>query len=245
MGGSIAAPTPVNIVGKAGQTVDGGGFTYTSSQSSVELLSNVTVTVSDPALLSSLTLTATFDESNPSVTVTPPTGTTVFTFSPPVSVPPNATITFSLSATIAGGGAATRLAPVLQTSFRGRDSDAGVSGGGFASGSAMRTIPGLLGRVFPANASSRDGFLMLLVALLPMLLMTFIFQGTVRQRMIAAGLAMFIATVTITGCDPCPSCVSTKLESTVQTLVAVTLTDGEGNQLSLTGIPVTLSQISK
>jgi len=227
--------------------VSGGSFTYTSSGNTFELLSNVTVTVSNPSLLSSLTLTATFDESNPSVTVTPPTSTTVFTFNPPLSIPPNSTVNFSLSAVIAGKSAAAAKAGLIQTLFKGTNSDGGFYGGGFAHSPAVQTMAGHLRDILPLSPPSGSALLMLLGAIVPMLLMTFVFQGGIRQRIVAAGFGMFIATMsmTMTGCDPCPACTTAKLKSTVQTLVAVTSTDGEGNPFSVTGIPVNLSQLSK
>ncbi len=247
-GGSVAAPTPVNIIVTAGQIADAGSFTYTSLQSFTEMLQTVTVTVSNPTILSSLTLTATFGDSTASATVTPPLSTTVFTFSPPISVPPNATVNFSLSAVVAGGPTATPTATtagMIGASFKGINSGGGFFGGGFTGSHAIQTM-GLLRDTLPFNASSGSGWWMLVGAIVPMLLMTFVFQGPVRQRIIAAGFGMFIATLMVTGCDPCPKCTTTKLISTLQTLDTVAVTDPVGNQLAVTGmIPDTLSQLSK
>jgi hypothetical protein len=49
----------------------------------------------------------------------------------------------------------------------------------------------------------------------------------------------------MTGCDPCPSCKPTLIGSTVEVLRTVSVTDPQGNQLTVTGVPVNLSQISK
>lgn len=233
----------MNIIVTAGQTADGGSFTYTSLQSVTELVQNVTITVSDPTIISSMTLSATFGDSSASATVTPPLSTTVFTFSPPISVPPNATVNFSLSAVIAGGSTSTT-AGLIQAAFKGINSDGGFFGGGFAGSHALQTM-GLLRDTVALNALSGSGWWMLAGAIVPMLLMTFVFQGGVRQRIIAAGFGMFIATMTMTGCDPCSKCTTTKLTSTLQTLGAVAVTDLVGNQLAVTGIPDTLSQLSK
>ena len=238
----------MNIIVTAGQTADGGSFTYTSLQSFTEMLQTVTVTVSNPTILSSLTLTATFGDSTASATVTPPLSTTVFTFSPPISVPPNATVNFSLSAVVAGGPTATPTATtagMIGASFDGINSGGGFFGGGFTGSHAIQTM-GLLRDTLPFSASSGSGWWMLVGAIVPMLLMTFVFQGPVRQRIIAAGFGMFIATLMVTGCDPCPKCTTTKLTSTLQTLGAVAVTDPLGNQLAVTGmIPDILSQLSK
>jgi hypothetical protein len=228
---------------KAGQTVDGGSFTYTSLKEFTELLQTVTVTVSDASLLSSLTLNATVGESSASSTATPPLGTTVFTFSPPISVPPGATVSFSLSGVMAGT-AAPAGAGLIRASFNGMNSDGGFFGGGTYTSSVLQPMAGLLRDALVRTSSPGSAWLMLAGAFLPMLLMTWIFQGGVRQRIMAAGFGMIIATMTMTGCDPCPNCGNAKLTSTVQVLVGVTVTDVEGNQLSVIGIPVNLSQLS-
>jgi hypothetical protein len=233
----------VNLVGKPGQTVDAGSFTYTAQGDQAELIPCITVTVTDPALLSSMTVNATFDESSATSTVTPPVGTTVFYFNPPISVAPGSSVNFSMTAVIAGGAAATK-AGILQTWFKGNTSSGGFFGGGFANSRALLTMTAHLREVFPLS-SSGSILPMLLGAILPILLITYIFQGGIRQRMIAASFGMFIATMTMSGCDPCPSCKERTLKSTVQTLVAVEATDSLGNQLSVTGLPVILSQLSK
>jgi hypothetical protein len=227
---------------KAGETVNGGPFTYTSSKEFTEQLQSVTMTVSNPSLLSSLTLNATVGDTNASATVTPPTSTSVFTFNPPISVPPGATVNFSLSAVVAGTATGTT-AGLIQASFGGFNSGKGMRGGGSGNSHALHTAMGLLREAFPLNASSGRSLMALLGAILPLLLMTFLFQSGVRQRAIAAGFGIVMFTMTMSGCDPCPSCAD-HLKSTVQVLVAVTITDTEGNQLSVTGLPVNLSQIS-
>jgi hypothetical protein len=227
---------------KPGQTVDGGSFTYTSLKEFTELLQTVTVTVSDVSLLSSLTLNATVGEVSASSTVTPPLGTSVFTFSPPISVPPGATVSFSLSAVMAGTATGAN-AGLIRASFDGMNSGGGFIGGGFASPPVLQTMAGLLRDALVRTSSPGSVWLILASAILPMLLMTWIFQGGLRQRIMAAGFGMLIATMTMTGCDPCPNC-GEKLKSTVQVLARVTVTDVEGNQLSVIGIPVNLSQLS-
>jgi hypothetical protein len=229
------APSPVNVTGKRGQTVNGGSFTLTSTQNTVERLGSVSITVTNPSELSSLTLTASTagGEVTANATVTPVNSTSVFNFVPPFLIPPNATVNFSLSAVISG---AAKRAPAVMSS------DANDSGGGF-----IRT--GFVTGSTLGVASSAQGIRMLASAILPMLvpmlLVTLVFQSGIRQRMMAMGFGMMLATLTMTGCDPCPKCVEAKKPSTVQTVVAVSVTDPSGNQLSFTGLPQTLSQITR
>jgi hypothetical protein len=124
------------------------------------------------------------------------------------------------------------------------NSGGGSFGDGLGNATALQTLARLVRDVSARNSLPGGSWLILASSILPVLFMMWIFQGGVRQRIIAAGFGMIVATMAMTGCDPCPSCADAKLKSTVQTLVAVSVTDTEGNQLSVTGIPVNLSQLS-
>ncbi len=107
----VPTPTPVpgaqasasNIIsaGTVGQTVPGGSLSVTNTTTSTETIGAVTVALSDPRLFSSLTLIGSV---NGGAAQTALTGTlassTVFTFSPALSVPAGAVATFTLNATI-------------------------------------------------------------------------------------------------------------------------------------------------
>jgi hypothetical protein len=228
----VTAPTPaVNLIGKPGNTVSGGTFAYTNTEAeTTEFLSDVTLNVTNPAVLSSITLCAAFDESNPCVTVAPPTSNSVFTFSPPLQVPPGGTVNFTATAIVAGKVLGGVKSTVL--SFK---TGGGSSGGGFG-------IQATLGSI--RDAASTHGSVLLASALLPMLFVMLVFDGGTRQRFIAAGFGMAMLGMTVTGCDPCPACTTAKLTTTDQYVVGVTVTDGEVT-LNVGGLPVLISQISK
>ena len=85
----------------AGQSnVAGGTFSVSNTSASSETITAVTVAVSHPSLFSSLTLICTSCEGSPSVTVTPPSASTVFTFGAPIIVPVEGSATFALTANI-------------------------------------------------------------------------------------------------------------------------------------------------
>jgi hypothetical protein len=95
--GTISAPAPVNVSGTAGQTIGAGSFSYTNRTTAAQQLGAVTVTVSAPAALASLALSA----GGQSVTVLPVTNNNVFNFSPPLTVAAGTTLSFALTTRIA------------------------------------------------------------------------------------------------------------------------------------------------
>jgi hypothetical protein len=231
----VSTPVP-NLIGKAGQTVNAGSFTYTNSEEdTTEELSSVTVSVSDPAVLASLTLTASYGESTQSLTATPPSSSTTFAFDGPINVPPGGSVNFSLSAVIAGTASPTSKTRSMVVSF---NTGGGISGGP-GSGSAINSAFTMM-----RDTASAHGFMLLASALLPMLLLSLVFQAGARPRFVAAGFAMAMLGMAVTGCDPCPACTTAKLTTTDQRVVAVAVTADE-SQVGVAGIPALVSQLSK
>jgi hypothetical protein len=94
--------------GKPGSAVGLGSFGYTPADAKQQIVTTVSVTVSRPAIFSSLTLTVLIDtEPAGSVTVSAPniSSTTIFTFSPPITIPirTRASLMFSFAGIISGG----------------------------------------------------------------------------------------------------------------------------------------------
>jgi len=100
--------------GSKGQTIGGGSMTLTNTGSLPETVSTVTVNVSDPALFSFLSLSASVDGGSGLLAVSGPLGSTVtFVFpSPGLTVSSGGAAVLTLSAGIAGASqAAARLGP--------------------------------------------------------------------------------------------------------------------------------------
>jgi hypothetical protein len=102
-----AIPTPVVTVissgngsGKAGSTVAGGTFAISNDSSGTEMISSVTIGVTDPKVFSSLTLTATVGGTQSISGPVTPASSTIFTFSPPLSLPAGQSAHFALSIVI-------------------------------------------------------------------------------------------------------------------------------------------------
>jgi hypothetical protein len=102
-----AIPTPVVTVissgngsGKPGSTVAGGTFAISNNSSGTEMISSVTIGVSDPKVFSSLTLTATIGGAQTVSGPVTPASSTIFTFSPPLSLPTGQSAKFALSTVI-------------------------------------------------------------------------------------------------------------------------------------------------
>jgi sugar lactone lactonase YvrE len=96
----VTAPQPQTVSGSPGKTVDSGGFDLTNNSAASESFNSLTISLTDAALFSSLTLTATIGEGSQAATVTPPTATTVFTFNPPLVLAAGQTAHFDLTGTI-------------------------------------------------------------------------------------------------------------------------------------------------
>lgn len=96
---SVALVSLGNNVGTVGQTVGSGSFSLTNNGPDPITVTTVTVTASNVALLSGMTLQATIGSSTSSASAGSSTPD-VFTFSPPLSLGVNASASFALSGTV-------------------------------------------------------------------------------------------------------------------------------------------------
>ena len=94
--GAAASSTPINTTVSAGATASAGNFTITNTTSGTLGLQSVTINLSSPAIFSSLTLTATVGTNTPQVAAAVPSASSVFTFSPLVSIPSGGSATLAL-----------------------------------------------------------------------------------------------------------------------------------------------------
>ena len=242
---NIVVTTQDNLIGKAGQTLDAGSFTFTNTEpETTEQLSSVTITVSDRTIIASLTLCVTFEESSQWITVSPVMDTNVFTLEEPIIVPAGGPpVNFALTAVIAGNAAPAAKNRSMVLSFnpnRTGGGGGGYGGGGLHIQSPLASLP---------QAISGPGAMMLAGALLAMLALTVLFPIGLRPRVIAASIGLMMTTVTMsvamTGCDPCPACTTAKLTSSVQVITDAGVTDLEDFPIPVSGVPVVLSQVSK
>ncbi len=93
--GAAASTTPVSITVKAGATAAAGTFTISNTTSGTLGLQSVTINLSSPSIFSSLTLSATVGNNAPQVAAGLPSASSVFTFSPLVSIPSGRSATWS------------------------------------------------------------------------------------------------------------------------------------------------------
>jgi subtilase family serine protease len=94
--GAAASTTPVNTKVKAGKIAAPGTLTITNTTSGPLSLQSVTINLSLPSLFSSLTFTATVSANTPQVAAALPSASSVFIFSPPVSIPSSGSATLVL-----------------------------------------------------------------------------------------------------------------------------------------------------
>jgi subtilase family serine protease len=94
--GAATSSAPVNTTVSAGATAAAGNFTVTNTTSGTLGLQSVTINLSSPAVFSSLKLTANVGNNTPQVAAAVPSASSVFTFSPIVSIPSGASATLVL-----------------------------------------------------------------------------------------------------------------------------------------------------
>ena len=197
-----------------------GSFGYQPVSGNAQRVESITVKVGRPGDFSSLTLTASIGKTQVgSVTVNSPdiAKETVFTFSPPLDVPANSSMTFALSGAISSGSSGW-----LDLSSRVRL--AGIVGGG------------------GAGALNGAGPLVLALGMFGLVMAPF---GGVRSRrrgaIIAAAILM-LATG-LAGCGGSSSGGQNPTAST-QRVIAMAVTEG-GSQISVSGLPLNLGTVSK
>jgi hypothetical protein len=202
-----------------GDTAELGSFGYQPVSGNAQRVESITVKVGRPGDFSSLTLTASIGKTEVgSVTVNSPdiAKETVFTFSPPLDVPANSSMTFALSGAISSGSSGW-----LNLSSRVRL--AGIVGGG-------------------AGALNGAGPLVLALGMFGLVMAPF---GGVRSRrrgaIIAAAILM-LATG-LAGCGGSSSGGQNPTAST-QRVIAMAVTEG-GSQISVSGLPLNLGTVSK
>ncbi len=213
VGGSITAAA-VNASGSEGQTVSAGAFVLNNSTSGAETVGSVTVNVSGPALYSSLTLTATVGGSSQTVTVSPPSSSTAFNFSPALSVPGGGSASFSLSATIVVTPARLERRTVAYAAVLG-----GLDGGGSGLGS-LEVGLALLGL----------GLMMALPA--------------ARRRTVMLLALLMVLSANQVGCTGGSGIPTHLMLFSTQAVAAVSATGPSGGPVTFTGLPASLGRVS-
>ncbi|MGC1339246.1 MAG: hypothetical protein WA836_14085, partial [Candidatus Binataceae bacterium] len=94
--GAAASTTPVNTTVRGGKTAAPGTLTITNTTSGILSLQSVTINLSSPSLFSSLTLSGTVGTNTTQVAAAVPSASSVFTFSPLVSIPSSGSATLVL-----------------------------------------------------------------------------------------------------------------------------------------------------
>jgi hypothetical protein len=94
--GRIRAPSPITVRAAGGQSVNVGSFSYTNLAGQVQVIGSLILSVSEPSTLSALT--AAVSPGGQSATTSTISTITTLTFSPPVTVSPGASVTFSFAA---------------------------------------------------------------------------------------------------------------------------------------------------
>jgi hypothetical protein len=211
--------------GKPGTTVDLGSFSYAASDASEQIVSSVSVSVSKPAVFSSLTLTASLKRvqiGTSTVDSSAITSTTVFAFAPPLTLPAGQgeSLTFALSGVISGHQAG-RLDLTDQIRLAGVISVGNKHGGGFGGTGNLVFALSLLGiAMFPLST------------------------GTRRRTSILAAVMLMLATALVGCSGSSGGGTPSAAQSSRQKVVTLSVTEN-GNQVGVSGLPIDLGKITK
>ena len=205
--GAMAKTVEVAVSGAPGAKVGAGTLTITNTTSAAETVSSVSITVSSPTIFSSLTLSG----GGQSVSATP-SAVTVFALAP-IGLAAGASLTFSLSAVIAGNTA-------------------------MLSGPVK--FAGLIA-VSPAGLTATAALPMTIGLMLIGLVLTGMPAG--RRRRIALGAMLLIAlAATQLGCSS-GSNANLILVGSGQTVTGVAVTFASGGAVKVSGLPASLGTV--
>jgi hypothetical protein len=102
--GTVQAPVPINLSSSLGQIVRAGSFSYRNKSGGPQRIGGTVITVSDPGILA--TLTVTLKSTGQSTTVSPVASRNTLTFDPPIPVEDGQTLNFSVTVRTGEGAAA-------------------------------------------------------------------------------------------------------------------------------------------
>lgn len=202
-----------------GSTVDAGEFSVTNSTGVDETITSVTISISNPSLFSSMTLTATGSDSVSQTVSVPLQTSSTLTFAEAVAVSlDQPAATFSLSATIAGSAATP-----TPTSNNG--------------GIAFASV------VWPHH-NAPSGTILWMLGLLAVGMLWL--DGRLKRRHLVALAIALVLAATEVGCGDCSSSVfgcggsNTGIGSSDQQVTSI----GTPTSVSLTGVPADLGTIT-
>ena len=109
--GAETSTTPVNTTVKRGAVAAAGTFTVQNTTAAALVLDQVTIQISKPNIFSKLTLTVTVGSGNPQAARAMSAHSTVFKFSPAITIPSLASATLVLTANTGGSSAAGMIDP--------------------------------------------------------------------------------------------------------------------------------------
>ena len=217
-GGMATLQGQSDSTGKAGATVNLGSFSYASTDAAEQSISSVSVSVSNPKIFSSLTLTVTAGGTTVGTSTADGSAlasTTNFAFSPPIDVPAGSeSLTFALSGVISGGSSAS-------LELRGGVAMAGIIEPDWQHipGAILVLAMGLIG-----------------LCLIPMT------QRNRRRASILVAAALLLG-VSAAGCNG-SSGGSTSHKSSRQQVVSMNVTEGSSS-VAVSGLPIDLGSIRK
>ncbi len=211
--------TPENSKPSAGQTVDAGSITITNPTANAQTIESITVSFGKPSLFGGASMAISSGNSSVSSTAAP-AATTIFTFTPPFTLAANTMATAGLKVTVAANVSSAEPRIRIATIWR-------------PAVAMAATMP-------PSrNPGANDGAPPVVLVALGMLALAF--PMTRRRKALTLAAVLVAASVMLTGCDPCPKCVSV---TSVQTVTSIQATTSTGTPVEFTNLPATLSTIT-
>jgi len=232
--GSSATVTPVSATIAAGASGSAGQFMIANTTANPLQLSKVTVTVGNPVVFSSMSLSATVGTSPPVTAKAVPAANTVFTFDTPVNIPAGASASLDLQ--VAAGTKPPTLGGLIGPGAGRSTHDAP---GSFSGGAVL-----MLGATLLIAVASRRRRKVALAGLLVCVAFSALIEscgGNTSSRLIA------VPTAKPTGTPmPTATATATPTASSRQTLAngAVALSDGQGGIVGVSGLPASLGSVT-
>jgi hypothetical protein len=223
-------------LGEAGQTVDAGEFQVENTTADTKTISEVEIDMSDPLVVSSLTLTGSAGGATQAATITTPADANALVLGSPLQLAPGSTAVFTLSAVIAEAPSPATpgsLVPILELTTTPTPSPSPTP-----EFTARRDGSITLAAMIPPIAAEGvPGVLALVTCMLALCAMTAA-PGDRRRmlRLVLAIAPILIWLASFAGCGA--------EESTTQTVAAIR---GEDSTAPVTyqGVPISLGRVSR
>jgi hypothetical protein len=222
-------------LGEAGQTVDAGEFQVENTTADTETISEVEIDMSDPQVVSSLTLTGSAGGATQAATITTPSDANALVLDSPLQLAPGSTAVFTLSAVIGEApspATPASVVPILELTTTPTPSPSPTPEFAARNDGSIA----LAAMIPPIAAEGVPGVLALMTCMLALCATAACGD---RRRMLPLVLAIAPILIWLASFAGCGA-----EESTTQTVAAIRADDGTA-PVTYQGVPISLGRVSR